>query len=243
MQKSAATKNVTRLERHKALTPRTRQRAREVLSTARKLFAAKGFEKTTTLEIAQSLGISEATVFTYFGSKRELCIQVIREWYDEISTEMGSEIALVHGTHAKLSYIVRKHLTALIRDGQGLCALVLTDGRVPGTEFADLLMTMQRRYTAPLMQVLAAAQVAGEIRSDISLRLMHNMFYGSMEHVMWDCIVNQQVSDLELTAHHIMEMLWVALAPPRLDLTALRQFQGDVADAVRRFEHAGEMPQ
>lgn len=60
------------------------QRIRDILRVAREVFAEMGYERATTTEIAQRLGISEATVFTYFHGKRELCVRVIEDWYDEI---------------------------------------------------------------------------------------------------------------------------------------------------------------
>jgi AcrR family transcriptional regulator len=165
-------------ERRATLTPKSQKRVEAVLTTARQVFSEFGYEKSTTLEIAQRLGISEATVFTYFGSKRELCMQVISDWYDEISLELEKEVPLIHGTRARLGYIVYKHLNTLIRDGKGLCALVLSEGRSPDTGFAKLLADLQRRYTAPLMGVLSAAQACGEIRTDMPLRLMRDMVYG-----------------------------------------------------------------
>ncbi len=117
----------------------------EILGTARKMFADNGYEDTTTLEIARHLGISEATVFTYSGSKRELCMQLITDWYGEMSAEPERETLHVRGTHAGLSRIVRKHLNVFIRDGRGLCASVLIEGRTPDTAFAGLLTQLQRR--------------------------------------------------------------------------------------------------
>lgn len=225
-------------KRRADLSPKSLKRAEEVLSTARQVFSEIGYEKTTTLEIAQRLGISEATVFTYFGSKRELCMQVISDWYDEMSTEIENELPRIQGTRLQLGFIVEKHFDALIRDGQGLCALVLTEGRSPNTEFAELLAHLLRRYTAPLMSVLSAAQTSGEIRSDMPLRLMRDMMYGSMEHIMWECIISRRVPDLKITAPQVIEMLWSAFAPPSPNLNALRQLQTEVADALRRFDGA-----
>lgn len=223
-------------ERRATLTPKSQKRVEAVLATARQVFAEFGYEKSTTLEIAQRLGISEATVFTYFGSKRELCMQVISDWYDEISCELEKEVPLIQGTNARLGYIVYKHLNTLIRDGKGLCALVLSEGRSPDTGFANLLADLQRRYTAPLMGVLSTAQSSGEIRKDMPLRLMRDMVYGSMEHILWDCIVSGRTPDLEATAQQVTELLWSALAPPAPDVAALRRLQAEVADALRHYE-------
>jgi AcrR family transcriptional regulator len=225
-------------QRRVALSPKSQKRAEGVLSTARQVFSENGYDKTTTLEIAQRLGISEATVFTYFESKRELCMQVISDWYDEISTELETELPHIQGTRSQLGYIVQKHLNALIRDGKGLCALVLTEGRSPDTGFSELLAHLLRRYTAPLMSVLSAAQASGEIRADMPLRLMRNMVYGSMEHILWQCIISRRISDLEVTKSQATEMLWSAFVPPNQDVNALRTLQIEMADALRRFESA-----
>lgn len=230
-------------QRRADLSPKSQKRAEDVLSTARQVFSENGYDKTTTLEIAQRLGISEATVFTYFGSKRELCMQVVSDWYDEISKELENELPHIQGTRSQLGYIVQKHLKALIREGKGLCALVLTEGRSPDTEFSELLAHLLRRYTAPLMSVLSASQASEEIRSDMPLHLMRNMVYGSMEHILWQCIISGHVPDLEITAHQVTEMVWSAFAPPNLDLNALRALQSEMANALRRFEGAQPSPQ
>ncbi|HEX5686055.1 MAG TPA: helix-turn-helix domain-containing protein, partial [Ideonella sp.] len=70
--------------RREPASAKSEQRIRDILRVGREVFAEKGYERATTTEIAQRLGVSEATVFTYFHGKRELCERVITDWYDEI---------------------------------------------------------------------------------------------------------------------------------------------------------------
>jgi AcrR family transcriptional regulator len=164
------------------------RRIESLLAIAKEVFAEKGFERTTTLEIAQRLGVSEATVFTYFGSKRELCLEVIRRWYDQISGELERELPPLNGLRAKLAFVVRKHLVNLMGEGAGLCALVLSEGRTADAAFGSVIADLKRRYTAPLMHALGAAREAGELREGVPLRLLRDMVYGAMEHVLWDYV-------------------------------------------------------
>ncbi|MEU3838802.1 TetR family transcriptional regulator [Streptomyces sp. NPDC028635] len=57
-----------------------RRRATEarILDNARKLFADKGFERTTVRAVAAAAGVDPALVMQYFGSKRELFGQAVQ---------------------------------------------------------------------------------------------------------------------------------------------------------------------
>ena len=50
-----------------------------LISAAASLFAAKGFNGTTTKEIAKAVGVSEALVFKYFPTKRTLYAAILAE--------------------------------------------------------------------------------------------------------------------------------------------------------------------
>ncbi|MFJ4899819.1 MULTISPECIES: TetR/AcrR family transcriptional regulator [unclassified Streptomyces] len=52
---------------------RTRQLAsQEILGTALRLFTAQGYDETTIAQIAREAGVSQRTLFRYFGTKEEL---------------------------------------------------------------------------------------------------------------------------------------------------------------------------
>lgn len=221
--------------KREALGARSERRVREILAAAREVFSEHGYEKGTTLEIARQLGISEATIFSYFKGKRDLCIQVVKAWYDEISQVLEQEVPQVAGTRAQLHFVVRKHLITLMQEGTGMCKLVLSEGRSVDEEFAGLIAELKRRYTAPLMKVLAQAQRAGEVRADMPPPLLRDMVYGSMEHVLWDYMVNKNKPDIETTAAQLTDMLWSAFAPVRHDIGQLAQFRAEVAAALGRL--------
>jgi AcrR family transcriptional regulator len=224
------------VRKREVLGARSERRVREILGVARQVFSDNGYENSTTLDIARQAGISEATVFSYFTSKRDLCMQVIKGWYDEISLVLEQEVPLVPGTRAQLHFVVHKHLVTLMQDGTGMCKLVLSEGRSADAEFASLIAELKRRYTAPLMKVLAAAQRSGEVRQDMPLPLLRDMVYGSMEHVLWDYMVNRNKPDIATTATQLTEMLWTAFVPVAQELQKLAAFRGEVAEALRRLE-------
>jgi AcrR family transcriptional regulator len=229
-------KTVQITRKREVLGARSEKRVKEILLVARDVFSEYGYEKTTTLEIARRLGISEATIFSYFGSKRDLCMQVIKGWYDEISLALERELALIAGTRAQLHFVVRKHLLTLMQEGTGMCKLVLTEGRTVDVEFAGMITEWTRRYTAPLMAVLSAAQRNGDVRRDMPLPLLRDMVYGSMEHVLWDYMVKKTRPDIEVTAQQLTDMLWCAFSIPDQRFHELIRFRNEVAGALQRLE-------
>lgn len=57
----------------------SQERQASLIASASALFAAKGFNGTTTKEIAKAAGISEALVFKYFPTKRALYAAILKE--------------------------------------------------------------------------------------------------------------------------------------------------------------------
>ncbi len=58
----------------------TKQQTRQrILATAAELFADKGFEESTTREIAQAAGLAAGTMFNYFPSKETMAMTMVTE--------------------------------------------------------------------------------------------------------------------------------------------------------------------
>ena len=217
---------------------KSQQRVKDILQAGRDVFSEKGYERATTAEIAQRLGVSEATVFSYFRGKRELCARVIADWYDEIIAAIETGLPRDGSARQQFAFIVRTHLRLMLVHGTGMCSLVLSEGRAKHHELSAELTALQRRYTAPLMRVLAQAQQAGQIRADLPLRLMRSMVFGPMEHVLWDATLAHRSPDIDVTADRLVDILWTALQPPAPAIAALVQLKDDVSEAMRRYESA-----
>ncbi len=224
--------------RRPAASARSGQRIQDLLRVGREVFAEKGYERATTAEIAQRLGISEATVFTYFSGKRELCVRVLGDWYDEIIAAMQAALPREPGVRAQLGVFIETHLRLFLIHGTGLCALVLSEGRSRGQELGESFLPLQRRYTAPLMDLLARGQASGEVRTDIPLRLLRPMVLGPMEHILWEVVGQVRSAEapvpVDTVARQLVDGLWSALAAPEAEVAALQRFKADVAAALGR---------
>ncbi|WP_233151884.1 TetR/AcrR family transcriptional regulator [Pelomonas sp. KK5] len=226
------------IQRRAPTSAKAEQRVRDILRVGREVFAELGYERTTTTEIAQRLAISEATIFTYFRGKRELCLRVIGDWYDETIATIEATLPPDSSTREQLEAFVRIHLSIFLVQGTGICALVLSEGRSrpgAGPDLGDTLHELQRRYTAPLMDLLARGQVRGEIRADLPLRLLRSLVLGPIEHMLWELLASPQRNiDIEASTRDLVALLWQAVQAPDQELQALRGLRHELQKALDR---------
>ncbi|MFM0122615.1 helix-turn-helix domain containing protein [Paraburkholderia sp. RL18-101-BIB-B] len=108
---------------------RSEQQLKAILEAAWLVFSEVGFASATLTETAGDVGVSQATIFTYFASTRDLCVRVLGNRYDEIISQVENKLPLIAGTCNRFAHLVRMHLYRLTVDGTGLCALILCEGR------------------------------------------------------------------------------------------------------------------
>src|SRR5690625_5977039 len=59
-----------------------------IIDAALQNFAMHGYKKTSINDIASTAGISKATVFHYFGTKKELYLYLVNSCVNRISTDV-----------------------------------------------------------------------------------------------------------------------------------------------------------
>src|SRR5438876_10873953 len=124
----------TSAERHKARTPgqrpegnaseiaaaqkgRTRRRSEEIINAAADVFAERGYHGATTQDIADVLGIRQASLYYYFSSK-EAALEVVCIRGVEGFVETGRAISEGPGTAAeRLAGLIRSHIAPLLDRG------------------------------------------------------------------------------------------------------------------------------
>src|SRR5207244_4282720 len=92
---------------------RARRRAPEIIEAAARVFAERGFHGATTQDIADVLGIRQASLYYYFPSKEGalelVCLQGVAGFF-----EVAKAIAAGPGSAAdKLTRLIKSHLRPL----------------------------------------------------------------------------------------------------------------------------------
>jgi AcrR family transcriptional regulator len=75
------------------VTAQRKQKTRSrIIDCARKFFINKGFEQTTTRDIAEAARIASGTMFNYFPSKEALAMSIVEEDLERAGVEFGTRL-------------------------------------------------------------------------------------------------------------------------------------------------------
>ena len=139
-----------------------------IIDAALPLFARKGFAATTTKEIAQAAGVSEALIFKHFPSKAALYEAIFRSCVDG-DEELAQLLAMPPSTATLAAYVqamVSCYVNDLPSDRDNLLPRyrlyfmsLLEDG-----EFAHMVRRWMSEHIAPpFVASLHAARAAGDL--------------------------------------------------------------------------------
>ena len=139
---------------------------RAILQAALKLFAEKGFFRTTTKAISQKAGIAEGTLFNYFQTKEDLALyffeqelDAIMEWYRHDARIQRAALP------EKLFAIIQQFLDRLTPYEEFIGAVYLR-ALAPASKLSPWTLQNQERnlrYLRFIRDILAEAEAAEEI--------------------------------------------------------------------------------
>lgn len=68
------------------------RREQEILQTARRMFAGKGFYDTNLNDVAQEVGIARGTIYLHFPTKEDLLLAIINQAEEQLLTRLNEAI-------------------------------------------------------------------------------------------------------------------------------------------------------
>ncbi len=163
------------------------------------LLEEKEFNAITTAQISRKSGVNEALIYKYFGDKRGLLHQVLRDYLDEYLGVMESELKGIKGTFNRLKKIVWSQMN-LYETKRVLAKILLLEVRNYPGYFESESYGQVQRYSGIVTEVLKEGIKNGEIRSDIPVTSMRQVILGGVEHLCLPKIIyGKPYSAKELT--------------------------------------------
>ncbi|MGF1481555.1 MAG: TetR/AcrR family transcriptional regulator [Cyanophyceae cyanobacterium] len=82
---------------------------RRILKAALRLFARKGFDATTTRDLATAANVAEGTIFRHFNTKKAILVEVATAGWVEILTDLLTELSEM-GSYRAVAQVMRRRM-------------------------------------------------------------------------------------------------------------------------------------
>lgn len=161
---------------------KTKNRKDRILDAALRIFAQNGFQISTISEISREAGVSEATIYEYFGTKEDLLFAIPEKISKESKKELDQILPLLPGVEDRVKAILRGYVR-LYQTNPDYSALVLL----------QLMSSKRFRQTAAHAAIRASASSLldciregiqnGTFKKDSNPYLIRSIFLGTIEHM------------------------------------------------------------
>jgi len=137
-----------------------------LLLVAGKLFGEKGYEGTSTADIAEAAGLTPPAIFYYFDSKEGLFRELANESVDEPLSHLTSVLATDASPAAKLYDQIVFQVTHNLNSPFTLAAVADDTARLASNGGFDEYYEKARSYTHGIRQLLQEGIAAGQFRAN-----------------------------------------------------------------------------
>ena len=150
-----------------------------LLHAASQVFAREGLQGATTRVIAKEAEVSEVTLFRLFESKERLLAEVLAQICMGQSESLANQVAWTNDVRADLLAYAKIYNDMLVHNEAMIRTLIGEASRQP--EHARLLIKDSvKPARVRLIAYLQEAQTRGDIRKDVELPIVADMFTGML---------------------------------------------------------------
>jgi AcrR family transcriptional regulator len=143
------------------VSPQKQEKRMIIREAATRLFAEKGFENTTTRDIARAAKISNAALYYYFDNKEELLYQILEETMNSGLKKIMAIETSGQNLKEQLSSILKVHAATTVDYNK--MKLLVHDQKSLSPEHEEALIGNQRTYVRILVEIFKELQKKGEM--------------------------------------------------------------------------------
>ncbi|MFO7568738.1 MAG: TetR/AcrR family transcriptional regulator [Smithellaceae bacterium] len=161
---------------------RAKTRKDRIMDAALRIFAEKSFQDATISEISKEAGVSEATIYEYFGTKEDLLFAIPEKISNDTFYESESVLPYIKDVEGQMRAIMLSYIR-LYQNNPHYSALILlqlmSNKRFRQTEAHAAI----RRSAHRLLDCIRDGIADGTFRPDADAYLIRSMLMGTVEHL------------------------------------------------------------
>lgn len=147
-----------------------RRRLAEVMDAAAKVFARRGYHGASTQDIADVLGIRQASLYYYFDSKEAALEAVCANGVEDYAVRAQTVFRSSKSSSEKVAQLVFHHL-APMAERLDYTVVFLRERRFLPATARKRIRTIEVRYERIIQRIIEQGIDAGEFRADLDTRM------------------------------------------------------------------------
>ncbi|MDO8767844.1 MAG: TetR/AcrR family transcriptional regulator, partial [Burkholderiaceae bacterium] len=163
-------------------------RKNELIAAAAKLFRKKGFDATSTRDIASAVGMRSGSPFYHFKSKGDLLYAVMAEGMRAAIEKQHNTLLNIEqqkqGPRRLLQALIHHHFEVLLGPNSDFIPVMLYEWRSLTPRQRTTMAKLQRDYEAVWLPVLEALFASGQLKCPVKLARL--LMFGALNwSVQW----------------------------------------------------------
>ena len=154
------------------------EKLRDILKSSAKIFAEKGYHRTSIRDIARSTEMSLAGLYYYFRTKEELLYLIQEQCFLTLLQRWEKTAGVESDARSRIRTFVENHLGFFLHNMYEMKVMAYEDESLTG-EFAEKILVLKRRYVQILMDLIVELQ-SPEGGKGINLRVATFALFGMM---------------------------------------------------------------
>ncbi len=181
---------------------RPKTRKDRIMDTALRIFAEKSFQEATISEISKKAGVSEATIYEYFGTKEDLLFAIPEKISNDANEDSEAVLPYIKDAEGRMRAILFSYIQ-LYESNPHYSALVLLQLMSSKRFRQTAAHAAIRRSAHRLLECIREGIADGTFRSDADAYLIRSMLMGTIEHLF----IHWHMQGMPKRDKTIMEML------------------------------------
>lgn len=183
------------------------KRQMEIVKAAIQVIAQQGYEKLTTKNLAQSIGVTDAALYRHFESKKEL-IRMVLCYFEQVSCEVIQRInSLQISPLEKVSRFVLDRYEIFENDPDLAMVMFSEELFKNDPSFEENLLSIMHIHRDEVMGYIMQGQRIGQIRENLNPMHLFRMIVGSMRLLVTQWNMSRHAFDLKAEGKSLLNTI------------------------------------
>ena len=178
----------------------------QIIGTAEKLFAARGFDGTSVRDIAEEAGVNIAMISYYFGSKEKLMQALFKERTEHVKLKVESLLKEENLSPLEKVFVLADDYINRIAQKQPFHKIMVYEQmRETNTPVTTLISELKKENAEYIAKLIKDGQKRGVFKKDIDVQMLINILVGTVTQTFMNQTYYKNYHNLETLSDEALQ--------------------------------------